>query len=116
MRFDSLLQFQLFRCCLIHSGCLCRLGNSSLQNLQIRKDQFQIDCLNITYRIDLSIYMDNIRIFKTTNYMDNRIHLTNIRQKLVTKTFTFGSALYQTCNIHKLNHRRSHLLGMIKIS
>ena len=35
MRFDSLLQFQLFRCCLIHSGCLCRLGNSSLQNLQI---------------------------------------------------------------------------------
>ena len=60
--------------------------------------------------------MDNIGIFKTSNHMNDRIHLSDIRKELIAQAFSLGSAFYKTCNVHKLNHRRSHLLGMIKIS
>ena len=43
--------------------------------------------------------MDNIGILKTTYYMNNGIYLTDICEKLVSKSLTFGCTLYKTCNI-----------------
>ncbi len=57
------------------------LGNfcqTALQNFNIRKDQFQIDRLDITKRINASIYMHDIGIFKTAYHMNDSIYLTDI--------------------------------------
>ncbi len=59
--------------------------------------------------------MHHIRIVKAAHHMHNRIHLTDVRQKLVPQTLAFRRALYKSRDIDKLNHRRSHLCGMIEI-
>ena len=37
--------------------------------------------------------MNNIRILKTPNHMENHTNLTNCREELVSQTFSFVSAL-----------------------
>ena len=59
--------------------------------------------------------MDHIRILKAAYHMNDGIYLTDVSQKLVAQALTLGSALYQTCNIYKLNNRRGYLFGMVQI-
>ena len=111
----------LQQCCLlgkrfIHSGCLACLGNSSFQNLNIGKDQFQINGFNITHGIDASIHVYHIGILKATHHMYHSIHFPDVAQELVSKTFPLGSALHQTGNIHEFNHGGRNLLRVIHIS
>ena len=67
-------------------------------------------------RINASVYMDDIRIFKAAYYMYDRIYLTDICKELVSKALTLGSTLYQTCDINKFDHSRCYLLRVVKIS
>ena len=60
--------------------------------------------------------MDNILILKAAHHMDDRIHLADICQELVSKSLTFGGTLYQTRDVHELDDRRRHFFGMIEIS
>ncbi len=53
--------------------------------------------------------MNNIVIFKTTDYMQDRIDLTNMTEKLVTQTFTLACSLYQAGNIDKLHLGRNFI-------
>ena len=113
---NLLKEVKLLSSFLIHACCFGNFGDSSLQNLKIRKNQFQINGLNITDRINASVYMNNICIFKTTYYMYNRIYFTDICKELVSKSFALGCSLYKSGNVNKFNYRRSYLLGMIKVS
>ena len=56
--------------------------------------------------------MLDIRIIKTSYDMDDRIRLTDIRKKLVAKTFSLGSTLDKTSNIRELKRRVDNLLRM----
>ena len=60
--------------------------------------------------------MRDIRILEAANHMHNRITLTDVCQELVAESLSLGSALYQACNIHKFDDRRSYLLRMIHFS
>ena len=60
--------------------------------------------------------MDNIAVLKTSDYMDNGIHLSNIGQKLVPKSLTLGSTLHQPCDIYKFNSSRNNLLCVIHLA
>ena len=60
--------------------------------------------------------MDNIGILKTTYYMYDSIHFTNVCKKLVSKTLALAGSLYKSCNIHKFDGSRCYLLGMIKFT
>ena len=59
--------------------------------------------------------MNNIIIIKATNHVHDSIRFPNISEELISETFSLGSALYQPRNIHKFNHRRRNLLGMIEV-
>ena len=78
-----LYKFKFFRQRLIHSCLLCDLCNSSVKDFNIRENEFKIDCLNISCRVNGTIYMDNVCILKTAYYMNNCIYFTNICQELV---------------------------------
>ena len=116
MRLDTFYQLKLFGKCLVHSCLLGNLCNSSVENLNIRKDQFQIDGLNITRRINGTVDVDNIGILETTHYMYNRIDLPNIGKELVSESLSFGCTFYKTCNINKFDCGRCHLFCMIKFT
>ena len=45
--------------------------------------------------------MGDVAIFKTAQYMSNRIDLTNIGEKLIAQPFAFGRTAHQTGNIDK---------------
>ena len=46
--------------------------------------------------------MNHIGILKAAHHMNNGVHLTDIRQKLIAQALTLRRALYQSRNIHKL--------------
>ena len=48
--------------------------------------------------------------------MDNGIYFTDVGQKLVAKTFAFGCALYQTCNVNKFDNSRGDFVRVIHFS
>jgi len=116
MSFYFLEEIKFLGSFFIHTCCLGHFGNSSLQDLQVREDQLQVNGLNITERINASIYMDHIGILEAAYYMNNRIYFTDICQELVSKTFTLGSTLYKSCDIYEFNNSRCYFLGMIEIS
>ena len=116
MCLNSLSQFKLLGISLVHLGLFGNLGNSSLQNLNIGEDKFQIDGFNISCRVNRTVYMDNVVIFKAANNMDNSIHFTDVGKKLVAETFTFAGTLYKTCNIYKFNGSRSYFFRMIEFT
>ena len=47
--------------------------------------------------------MDEIDVLKATYNLYDSICLADIREELVAQTSTFGCALYESCNINKLN-------------
>ena len=59
--------------------------------------------------------MGDIAVFKATDHMDNGIGGADVAQKFVAQAFTLGSALHKTCDVHKLNHSRGDLLGLMKL-
>ena len=43
--------------------------------------------------------MDDVRVLKAADNMNDRVNLTDICKKLVSKSFTFGRALYKAGDI-----------------
>ena len=91
-------------------------GNSSVQNFDIREDQLQIDGFDISGRIDRSVYMNDIVIFKTTDNMYDGIYFTDIGKELVAQAFTLAGTLYKTCNINKFDGGWCYLLCVIQFT
>ena len=61
--------------------------------------------------------MNHIRVIKAAHHMDDRVYLPDLlERKLISQTFTFGSSLYQTCNIYELNGCRCDLLCIVHLT
>ena len=52
--------------------------------------------------------MDDIGVFKASYHMYDGIRFPDVREKLVTETFTLGCTLYKTGNIDKFNYGRDY--------
>ena len=88
MIFQSLKKIH-FLCQLFIIFCTAdALGDPALQNLNVRKDQFQIDRLDISCRIHTAVYMDDIGILKTAYDMHDGIHLTDVGKELIAQSFS----------------------------
>ena len=59
--------------------------------------------------------MGHVGVFKAPDHMDNGVSGADVGEKLVSQALTLGSALYKTCNIHKLDDGRRHLLGLMQL-
>ena len=116
MRLDSLSQFKLFGISLIHLCLFGNFGNSALKNLDIRENQFQVNRLNVSGRINRTVNMNNVVIFETADNMDDSIYFTNIGKELIAQTFTFAGTFYKACNVHKFDGGRCYLLCVIQFT
>ena len=112
----SLEELHLFAGFLIHLGRAGDLGDTALQHFEVRKDQLQIDGLNIAKRVNTSVDMDDILILKAAHYMDDGVNLTDICQELVAQALTLGCALDKSCDIHELDHGGCHLFRVIHLT
>ena len=59
--------------------------------------------------------MDHVGILEAAYHMDDGVHLTDIGQELVSQALALGGALYEACDIHEFDDRRSGLFRMIKV-
>ena len=113
--FDALQQIQLPSRFLVIFRGAHRLRDTTLNHFQISEDQFEVDRLDIAQRIDAPVNVHNVIILKTAHDMHDRVHLTDIREKLVAEALAFGSALNQTGDIDKLNDSRHDLLCIVHL-
>ena len=116
MCLDCLYQLKLLGQCLVHSCLLRNLCDSSIKDLHIGEDQFKIDGLDITCRINRSIYVNNIGILEATYHMHDCINLTDICKELVSESLTLAGTLDKSCNIYEFDGCRCYLLCMIKFT
>ena len=116
MRFDSLHQLYFLGGRFVVSRRTDLFADPSLQHFQVRKNQLHVNRLNISKRVDGSIYMDNITVFKAPHDMDNSIHLTNVGKELVSKSLSFGSPFHEARDIHKFDNRRNDLFRVIHLA
>ena len=101
---------------LIHSRLLAHLGDPSFQDLDIGKNQFQIDRLDVPERIDAAVHMHHIGVLKAAHHVNDGVHLTDVAQELVAESFSLRCSLNQTGDVHELDHSGRHLFGVVHIS
>ncbi len=77
--------------------------DSALTGIQVRQRQFGIDNLNVVSRIHFVINVDDVVVFKAANHVADSFGFTDVRQELVTQTFAFGRAFYQTGNVDEFH-------------
>ena len=92
---------------------LLRFVLSFLNRVHIRKNQFQVNRLDIPGRINISVDMDNVVIIKTADNMNNCVYFTDMGKKLVSQAFTPACSLYQPRNIHKFDGCRCYFFRIV---
>lgn len=59
--------------------------------------------------------MDDVVILKATNDVDDRIHLTDIGQELITQSLTLTRPLDQAGDVHELHPGRNRVLTVTEL-
>ena len=60
--------------------------------------------------------MDHVGVVEAAHHVDDGVHLADVGQELVAQALALGSPLHQAGDIHKFDHRRGDLLGVIEVS
>lgn len=84
--------------------------NRAFAGIKVRQRQFGVDNVDIFRRVHFPRDVNNIIVFKTANHMADGFGFTDVGQKLVAKTFTFGRAFHQARDIHELHGGRQDAL------
>ena len=79
--------------------------------IQIGQRQLSVDGRNIVERVDFTIYVDDVFVFKAAHHMRDGIGLADVGKELVTQAFAFTRARNQTGNIHEFHAGRDDFFG-----
>ena len=71
--------------------------------------------LDVAARTDAALYMDNLSVLKAADNVNNRVYFADIGEKFISQTFTLGSALYKTCDVHKFDDGRGNLFRVVHL-
>ena len=62
------------------------------------------------------MHMGHIVIFEITYHLGNRMALSNMRKKLISKSFPLARPFDESCHIHKLHNGRNDFLRIADFS
>ena len=103
MCINSLQKFKLFSGGLVEFRIFLRLLQTALHDFHVAEEQLGIDRINVVCRIDLTVHMNDIVIFKAAHHMNDGFNFTDMSKELVSKAFALGSTFYKACDIAELN-------------
>ena len=89
-----------------------RLVQYVFYHLHIRQHQLGFDGPDIAQRIDRTFNVDDVRVFKAADHMQDGIHLADVGQELVAKAFTLAGTADDARNVHKADDGRQDLLAL----
>ncbi len=115
MRLQALEDLHVTEQLLVCLRSLAGALETALEVLDVRKDQLEVNGLDITCRIDRTVYMHNVVVVEAADNGNDGIYLTGVRQELIAQALALGRAAHQTRNVHELDHRRRGLLCVIEI-
>lgn len=75
--------------------------NRTFAGVEVCQRQFGVDNFNIVSRVNFAGNVNDVVIFKAANNVTDRFGFTDVGQELVTQTFAFRCAFYQTGDIDK---------------
>lgn len=92
-----------------------RVRSTALEVLDVRKDQLEVDGLDVTGRIDRAFNMHDVLVVEAADNVNDGVNLADVGQELVAKALALACAAHQTGDVHELDHRRRGLLCVIEI-
>ena len=87
-----------------------------LHGAQIGQHQLGGDHLDVAHRIDRPGHVVHVVILETAHDLDDRVHLADVGEELITQPFPLARPLHQPGDIHKLNRGRHHLARVRKLA
>ena len=114
MRLQVLEDFHVAEQLLVCLSGLAGALETALEVLDICKNEFQVDGLDVAGRIDRTLNVHDVLVVEAADNVNNGVHLANVGQELVAKALTLACAAYQTGDIHELDHSRRGLLCVIE--
>ena len=79
--------------------------------MHVGEDEFGLDDLDIGFRVDLAVDVDDVVVRKDPDYLADGIALADVSQELVTETSAFGGALDDAGDVDERHRRRHDALG-----
>src|SRR5260221_12298753 len=73
-----------------------RIFQLLLDRVEVFQNQLGFDNLDVTLRVDTTVHMDDIFILEAAYDMANRIHLTDVSQKLIPEPLSLTCPLDKT--------------------
>jgi hypothetical protein len=93
-------------------GLLFEAAEGIFDHLQVGESEFQGDDFDIVEGIDAAGDMDDVRVFKAANDLNDGIGLTDMGKELVSKPFTLRGAFDQAGDIDKAHCGRDDLFAV----
>ncbi len=78
---------------------LLKFINLGLEKLDILGDEFTMNDIHISLRINVTFLMDDVWVIKTSDDVIDSINCLNVREESVSETSTLGSTFHQTSDI-----------------
>ena len=115
MRLQALEDLHVTEQLLVCLRSLAGAVETALEVLDVRKDQLEVDGLDVTGRIDRAFNVHDVLVVEAADNVNDGVNLADVGQELVAKALTLACAAHQTGDVHELDHRRRGLLCVIEI-
>ena len=113
MRVDTFQKVKLFSGGFVELGVLFGLLDAALHNFHIAEQKLGVDGVDIARRINVSVHVYNIVVFKTADNVHNGLNLSDVSEEFVAETLTLRRAFDQTRDVAKFDRGIDCLFGMI---
>src|SRR5471032_1119327 len=81
-----------------------------LAAVEVGEDQFQVDDLDVAFRVDAVGDVNHVLVFKAADHVGDGIGFTDVGQELVAQAFTFRRAGHQACDVDEFHGGRQDAL------
>ena len=89
--------------------------DAPLHQLQVGKNQLQLDGFNIPPGAHRAFHVDDIIIGEAPHHMDNGVGFPDMGEELVPQALPLAGPLHQPGDIHKLDDGGGHLLRVVHL-
>src|SRR6185503_8391025 len=80
-------------------------GLPAANGLQVREHQLGVDHLDVAHRVDRARDVMDVGILEAAHHLDDRVHLADVGEELVSQPLTLARALHQPGDVHELDRR-----------
>ncbi len=98
------------------AGALLQALCAPLNSGQVRQDKLCVDHFNVSYGVNRTRHMVNIRALKAADNLNDGINFADVAKELVAEPLSLACPLHETCDVNEFNGGRNDFLRFRKRS